>query len=69
MFYIYFDKKDMHRLSSEAVDCLVLFSLVDVIELTNQNGMEEHFSSQTRIQKILTLHWMASSFLALMSGG
>ena len=54
--FIYFDQKPMNRLLSEAVDYLVLLSLVDAIELTNQNGMEGHFSNQIRIQKILILH-------------
>ena len=54
--FAYFDKKPINRLLSEAVDYLVLLSLVDAIELTNQNGMEGHFSNQIRIQKILILH-------------
>jgi hypothetical protein len=46
--FMYFDKKNVNMLLSEAAGYLVLLSLVTVIELTSQNGMEGHFSDLIR---------------------
>jgi hypothetical protein len=54
--FMYFDKKPVSRLLSEAAGYWVLLYIVTVIELTSLNGMEGHFSNLIRIQKILILH-------------